>query len=307
MRLPEGYPDNHFWVEGFGGDSTASGDAVVGSVEVHASNSGGMIGFDRLLSPEWLLGAAVGKTSASFRLAERESTGTTEGSHLSAFGRWNSDRAYVSGTFNYGWQDHNETRHAAIPGLTLAAVGGVSMAAVPGFDEKLTGQFSSESPSLRLEAGLHVLESERLRLTPFVAMEKTELQMHAFTERQQNGAASKIGLRYASHDVQSTPFSLGLQLDLKGATSGGQSLSGWMRAAWSHEFDRNRTVNPSFIAAPGYGFIIDGAAAPQDSASVEAAVRLGLNRQTSLYAHFNGNYSSVGNSVVGAAGVQFEW
>ena len=135
----------------------------------------------------------------------------------------------------------------------------------------------------------------------------TELQMHAFTERQKNGSASTIGLSYASRDIRSTPFSLGLQLDVKGATPGGQSLSGWLRAAWSHEFDRTRTINPSFISAPGYGFTIDGAAAPQESTSVEAAVRLALSRQTSLYARLNGNYSSQGNSTVGAAGIQFEW
>jgi len=48
----------------------------------------------------------------------------------------------------------------------------------------------------------------------------TELQMHAFAERQQNGFARTIGLSYALRNIRSIPFSLGLQLDVKGATFG---------------------------------------------------------------------------------------
>ncbi|WP_352667801.1 autotransporter domain-containing protein [Mesorhizobium australicum] len=57
------------------------------------------------------------------------------------------------------------------------------------------------------------------------------------------------------------PVSLGLQLDTTIAVGGDQSLQAWGRAAWVHEFEPDRSVRPSFQAAPGYSFVVQGAAA----------------------------------------------
>lgn len=54
----------------------------------------------------------------------------------------------------------------------------------------------------------------------------------------------------------------------------GSSLYAWARATWVHEFLPHRTVNPSFIAAPGFDFVIDCALAPTYLAASISAPRL---------------------------------
>jgi hypothetical protein len=86
---------------------------------------------------------------------------------------------------------------------------------------------------------------------------------------------------------------LGTQLDSK-MTPGGQPLQSWLRLAWVHELEPYRTINSSFIAAPGFDFIINGALAARETARVDVGFNFGATKNVGLFANFDGEFSAKG-------------
>jgi outer membrane autotransporter protein len=74
-----------------------------------------------------------------------------------------------------------------------------------------------------------------------------------------------------------------------------------------HEFEPYRTINPSFIAAPGYDFIINGAVAPRDAARVDAGWNFSVSRTVGLFTNFDGEFSGRGNAYSGSGGFRISW
>jgi hypothetical protein len=84
-------------------------------------------------------------------------------------------------------------------------------------------------------------------------------------------------------------------------------LSEWVRGAWKHEFDTQRSVEDSFLAAPGFNFVIDGARATRDPAWVNTGARLAITPSVALFAAFAGNLSPTSHSYSGTGGVRVSW
>ena len=175
---------------------------------------------------------------------------------------------------------------------------------VPGFTENLNGKFFSQSLSTRVELGWRTW-FDRLAVTPFAAMQFGLLGMKGYTETA-SGAPSVIGLSYASRVVDSLPVSLGLQFDSKFDVAA-MPAAWWLRAAWVHEFAPDRTINPSFLAAPGYGFVVNGATAARDAARLEGSLKFAVSRNAALFTTFNGEFSDKGNSYAGTGGLRISW
>ena len=57
-----------------------------------------------------------------------------------------------------------------------------------------------------------------------------------------------------------------------------------MRAEWVHEFLPHRTIDPAFISAPGFNFVIEGAQAPTDLARISLGGKVALDRNVSVTA-----------------------
>jgi outer membrane autotransporter protein len=118
-------------------------------------------------------------------------------------------------------------------------------------------------------------------VTPLAGVNFTSLWMNGFTENN-SGGPSTIGLTLPSRNIGSVPAYLGAQFDWRQPLLNGGSVFGWLRTEWVHEFLPNRTIDPAFIAAPGFNFVVSGAQAPSDLARVSIGGKVALDRNVSV-------------------------
>ncbi len=115
--------------------------------------------------------------------------------------------------------------------------------------------------------------------------------MQGSTEGGVNGGANNLGLSYASRVVSSLPLFLGAQVDLTDLMVFGNQASAWFRLAWEHEFEDSRTIQASFISAPGFDFIVAGATVPSDAARMGLGGKIWLTHNLSMLGNFSGAFS----------------
>jgi uncharacterized protein with beta-barrel porin domain len=83
--------------------------------------------------------------------------------------------------------------------------------------------------------------------------------------------------------------------------------SATLRAAWVHEFAPQRSIVGSFLAAPGYNFLVDGARAPVDALRVNAAAKLTVNSATAFQVNFTGDVSRKSAEYGISAAIKRTW
>jgi outer membrane autotransporter protein len=279
------------WTGGFGGVQSFNGDASVGSADARTAAAGGAMGFDYQVDPTRLIGAAVGGSESHFSVPDRATSGDLLGGHVGAYGVATWGALYAAGILSYSRFD-NEVRR------TIAGVGPT---------ETATGRFASDLFGARLEVG-RSYALQWLNVTPFAAVQTSTLWQRGFTETSTAaGLPGILGLTYQSQTTTSLPTFLGVQLDTRLALANGTVWSPFLRAAWVHEFNPDRSIANSFVSVPGTLFAVDGARAWSDALKVNAGSRLALNQYASLFASFDGEFANSGHSYAGRGGIRFSW
>ena len=288
------------WFAGFGGGAQLTGQYPIGSEHVNFHEVGGAAGLDYQITPDALLGITAGGGPSAFGVVNRATSGTVEAAHVATYGavRWND--FYADGIVSYDFFNNEEQRFAVIPGTNAPLVPISTIA------ENLDGKFGSHSVSGRFEAGW-INKFNSFNVTPFIALQFAALTENRYTETGTSGGPSVLGLNYSARNVLSLPTFLGAQFDSKLPLWNGLVLSPWLRLSWVHEFDPNRTIFPSFIAAPGFDFLIQGAQAAHDAARVGAGFELGIARELSVFANFVGEFSNRSSGYGGIGGVKIAW
>jgi hypothetical protein len=294
------------WLTVTGAAWNYSGDPIVGSAPVKRDVGGGISGgLDYQVSPDILVGVAGGYGSFSVKVPDRATTDRVDASHVAAYTAMRNDNVYATAMLGFDYFSNKETRFAAIPGTVLPPLFGTPIPAIAGFAELDTGSFDSYSVSGLFEAGYRYHFGNGFELKPFVGVQFSDLRMSGFTETN-SGGKSAIGLSFAPRTIDSVPAYIGAQLDGKTYLDGGYSLYSWIRAAWVHDFQPHRSIDPSFIAAPGFDFTIYGAQAPSDMARINTGVKLNLSERVSLNVAFNADLYRT-PSYGGLAGVRIGW
>jgi outer membrane autotransporter protein len=280
------------WTGGFGGVQSFNGDAIVGSADARTSAAGGAMGFDYQVDPTRLIGVAVGGSESHFSVPDRATSGNLLGGHVGAYGVATWGALYAAGVLSYSRFD-NEVRR------TIAGVGPT---------ETATGRFASDLLGARLEVG-RSYALPWLNVTPFAAAQTSTIWQRGFTETSTAaGLPGILGLTYQSQTTTSLPTFLGVQLDTRLALANRMGWSPFLRAAWVHEFNPDRSIGGgSFVSVPGTLFAVDGARAWSDALKVNAGSRLALNQYASLFASFDGEFANSGHSYAGRGGIRFSW
>ena len=279
------------WTAGFGGVQSFSGDAVVGSADARTSAAGGSMGFDYQIDPTRLVGFAVGGSDGHFSVPGRATSGDVLGGHVGAYGVATWGALYAAGVLSYSRFDEEVRR-------TIAGVGAT---------ETASGRFASDLFGARLELG-RSYALPWFNVTPFAAVQAATLWQRGFSETTTAGGLPGIlGLTYGSQTTTSLPTFLGVQLDARYAWANGMMWSPFVRVAWMHEFNRDRSIAGSFVSVPGTLFGVDGARAWSDALKVNAGSRLALNQYASLFASFDGEFANNGYSYGGRGGIRFSW
>jgi outer membrane autotransporter protein len=238
---------------------------------------------------------------------DRVTSGTVDAFHGAIYGAYRSQGFYGLGILAYDHFNNTESRVANIPGVILPAslfIDGPYV--IPGFHETPSGSWNSQSFSSYGEVGYEA-KFGSISATPFAGLEFSSLSSSSFTESNQGGP-SVIGLSYASTTIDTLPSYLGLQLEGKTNSLGQMGLDVWVRAAWQHEFDLNRSTNSSFISAPGFNFTIQGAEPPADALVTSVGAKLNITKNVAVFGTFEGQFGEGGaNSIGGTGGLVFTW
>jgi uncharacterized protein with beta-barrel porin domain len=275
------------WASGYGGSETVGGNAVVGSHDLTARIWGVASGADYKVSPDTLLGFALGGGGTNYSLANALGSGRTDMFNAGVYGRQNFGAAYVSGAFAYGWHDVTTNRTVALAGVDM-----------------LQARFQAETFSGRFEGGYR-FATPFMGITPYAAAQVINVKLPSYAEVSQS-AGGLFALNYASHSVTDTRTELGLRGDKSFAMPDGVlTLRG--RAAWAHDYDPNRAVTAIFQALPGASFVVNGARPDADSALVSASAERKWLNGFSIAGLFEGEFSGNVTSYAGKGVVKYSW
>ena len=169
-------------------------------------------------------------------MPDRATSGNLLGGHVGAYGVATWGALYAAGILSYSRFD-NEVRR------TIAGVGPT---------ETATGRFASDLFGARLEVG-RSYALPWLNVTPFAAVQTSTLWQRGFTETSTAaGLPGILGLTYQSQTTTSLPTFLGVQLDTRLALANGTVWSPFLRAAWVHEFNPDRSIAGVVRVDTGY-------------------------------------------------------
>ncbi|MBZ9997871.1 hypothetical protein [Mesorhizobium sp. BH1-1-4] len=288
-----------YWATAGGNAGDLGGDAVVGSAENVYRGGSFAAGLESTGDSDMVMGFALGGAAASFAVDDRQTSGNIIGAQAGAYVARKWDQFYINGGLAFGLYNNNVHRATSVPGSDTP------LDPVPAITtENWRSNFLSAGFGTNVEAGWRQQVGQGA-ITPFAALQFSFLSMDAFDETSLGGGA--LGLSFNQRVITSLPVSLGLQLDTTIAAGGDRSLQAWGRAAWVHEFEPDRSVKPSFQAAPGYSFVIQGAAAAEDAVAVNAGLKMNWNSNTSMFATFDGKFGDGVQTYGGNVGFKVNW
>ncbi len=270
----------------YGGNARIGGNAAAGSHDATSNVYGLMGGAAYALSPETRVGFALGGGGTSFGLSDGLGAGRSDLFQAGVFVHHGfAQNGYLSGAVAYGW--HDVTTDRTVP-----------------TGERLHGAYKAHVLSGRIEAGWRI-DTAWAGVTPYAAGQAISYRMPAYLE-QGNGAADSFALGYAGRDITATRSELGFRLDRTMALSDALlTLRG--RAAWAHNFDRERALAATFQALPGTGFLVNGAAMAADTALISAGAEVAWRNGLALAASFEGEFSGNVESYTGKGSVKYAW
>ncbi len=278
------------WGGGFGGKNDIDGEAARGTARQTDTFYGGLIGLDYQAQPNWLLGAAVGGSGADFNVPGRATSGSVTGAHGALFSSYSFAQGfYADGSVSFSGFS-NDTRRIA------GGVGGVAA-------ETERASFDSFEVRARGEIGKRLIYGAT-GVTPFAAVEYASLDADGFEERLAGGGIGALGLRVASRTTESLPVFAGLRLDGLYTLPGGQVMRPYVQAAYVHEFDTTRALVNNLLALPNAAFLVQGARPAEDGAQTKAGFELAMQRNVTLFASFDGEFSDVQTVYAGRGGLR---
>jgi uncharacterized protein with beta-barrel porin domain len=157
----------------------------------------------------------------------------------------------------------------------------------------------------RLEGGFR-FGSARQAFTPYAAVQARRFHTPDYSETDLTNGG--FGLSYASRDANNTRSELGAQFfDTRMATGSNDMLRLSGKLAWAHNWVSDPSLTAVFQSLPGSSFIVNGAAAPENSALVSAAAELRFGNGVSLLAKFDGDFGDGSQTYAGTGTLRYTW
>ncbi len=276
------------WGSAYGGTSTTSGDAAVGSSTVTTSAFGFAAGMDYQLDPRTVLGFSLAGAGTNWNLAKGLGTGRSDAFQAGVYGvRWLGPM-YVAGALAVtdNWFTTNRS-----------ALG-----------DQLTGNFSGQSFGARFETGYryvtHPLPPVALGITPYGAVQVQDFHTPSYSETDVTGGG--LGLSYNAMNALDTRTELGARFDAPTLLFG-LPLVWRSRVAWAHDFVANPSLNAAFESLPGTSFTVNGAPIPPNSALTSIGAQYFLTSQWTLEAKFGGEFANGSQTYSGAGTLRYSW
>ena len=275
------------WGSGYGGTSTVNGNASSGT---HSSTSriyGTAAGADYRVSPNTVIGFALGGAGSNFGLDQGLGGGKANMFQAGAFARTTIGAAYVSAALAYGWQQVTTDRTVTVSGT-----------------DQLHASFNASTFAARAETGYR-FATPFMGLTPYAAIQATSFRLPGYSESATSGS-NQFALSFAAQTTTNVRSELGARADKAYAVRDGVfMLRG--RAAWAHDSNTDRPVTATFQALPGASFTVNGARPSPDAALLTAGAEMKWRNGFSLAGTFEGEFSNTTRSYAGKGTLRYTW
>jgi len=273
---------NTFWSQGFGSWGHSDGDANVAKLD--RSTGGIIVGYDRVVGKDWVIGAAAGYSRTSFDLDDRSSSGDSDNYHLLAYAGGKVSDVNVRLGASYTWNEIDTSRNVSLPG----------------FFEQEKADYSAGTTQIFGEVGYDIAVSAAATIEPFAGLAYVHLSTDGYSETGGSAALSADG---ANQSV--TYGTLGLRADHKLVVGNvGVTLQG--AAAWQHAWGDVTPVS-TLAFAGGDAFQVSGAPIAQDALLLKAGFDVDVAAGAKLGLFYAGQLASdaADNSVQGRLSIAF--
>jgi autotransporter-associated beta strand protein len=273
------------WGGAYGGSNRTTGDlANIGSHDLSARTVGFAGGFDYHLSRDSVVGLALAGGGTNWSLAQGLGGGKSDAFQVGLYGATKYGPAYLAAAFAFANHWMSTDRLA--------------------FGDHLTADFNAQSYGGRLEGGYR-FGTPYGGITPYAAIQAQSFHTPGYSETGliPNGFA----LAFNGRDATDTRSELGARFDRVLAVYSNAVLALRGRLAWAHDWVSDPTLTPLFQALPGASFVVDGAAAPQNSALASAGGELRLANGMTLLAKFDGEFASHSSTYAGTGTFRYRW
>lgn len=278
------------WSSGFGLGGSRDGDAAAGSARLSYAMGGGAVGIDVAVSPQLLLGAAIGGAASNFSYVGQSSSGDSRTVTFGVYGSWTTGPFYVDGALSYG--------HARFSTSRTVTVGSVT--------DRATASFGGNQFGAQAETGWR-RRFGIMDVTPFAGLAVQALWQNAYSETAVDLATNgpgTMGLSFKASAATSVRSQLGGEVATTFRVGDRVTVTPRLRIAWAHEFVTDRQVNASFQTLPGSTFAVEGARPARDAAIVGAGVDIGFARNIGFFARFDGDLAPGGSAFAGSGGLR---
>jgi uncharacterized protein with beta-barrel porin domain len=277
------------WTTANGGGGHLAADNSLGAAQLNFDTWGGEAGIDYAITPDILVGIALGGSGSNFSVSDRQTNGTAAGGEGGAYalGRWGG--FYAAGTLAYGRYDVSTTRTVAGFGLTAQNKASYDAGILTG---RLEGGYSFATPDVNV--------------TPFLAYQPSWIALPGYSESAGAGA-STFGLAAQGKTATSQPLSLGAQVDRTFPVGEEWALTPMARAAWVHEFATERSLTVGLQADPDATFQVQGAPAAGNAALLSGTLAATHGQRLTLLAGIYAGLSGQSQALGGHLGVQLSW
>lgn len=265
-------------------------DARWDSGDVRGHRFGFMLGAEWAPCNSWDIGLAIGRTTSHFDTDTffTENRGRADETLGALYTNWspNNGPFYATGVIGYGRSENDFMRENF-----FGAVGAYNVPTKQWFGG--------------VEAGFDWRGWSRMTLTPFARVDAARLKQNAYMEEVEFGVLVPAFVDSKEQTAARTLLGLRATTDFNLIGRYPWQLSA--KAAWQHEFDRNRDVTFSEFSGVTFTGTATGATPVANSALVGASLEAPLTDHASLYVGYNGDFGSGQRIHEGEAGFKVTW
>ncbi|MDR6872155.1 autotransporter-associated beta strand protein [Bosea sp. BE125] len=270
------------WGASFGSTGRTDGDRTVGSANRNLSDGHVAVGADIRLGSNTVAGVAVSGGQSRASLSGGLGKAEADVFQAGLYGRTTLGAVNLAAALGYARLDTDTTR--AIPALARTGV---------------TASYATQAWSGRIEANLPVANWGGLTLSPLAAFQAVRATSPAAIERDGSGAAPGTLTLARRSDITSRS-ELGLQIDVK-LMAGATPVTGFVRAAWAHYYQRDADLTASLNGLPGANFSAAGVRPARNAALLAAGADIRLSQSVSLGLRVDSELSANTRRVGGTA------
>jgi outer membrane autotransporter protein len=279
---------DNIWLQGFGsfGHLDGDGNASGGSFTISGVNGG----FDYRLSPEVLVGLAVGYSHDDATVGGPGANGKVDAIQFAGYGGYVNGPWHLDGILSYGFLQTDTKRFINVGSI----------------HQEADANYNGGVFSLSTEGG-YVFKFDWLTVEPTLGLKYSHLWQDGFQETGTASDGHNYGLNVNDVGMDSFRTALGVRLAAQLGKEDGVQFIPELRAGWEHEFvDKTADVNARFIGGSG-DFNVRGVELGADSGVLGAGLTVAFNKAIRGFVNYDANLNARMSSHAISGGLSYTW